>query len=279
VKTAVILLNAVAVLSAGGRAASHTTPVFTKVHTVSIHVKDLQVHEAVYRFLREDLQLPLVYDSVTVAQRRYVGLWAGNLVLEPCGPFTNVAYATPDFKAIFCGLTFEAYQSAQQSKVQLERRHIKHKPLGSAFLIINDSNLCQGNLVASIMDNPGRAEERQKHEKLTSKLKEKQGGPLGLEYVSEIHVGYTDPQDVDAWASLLAPTRPVKPNLWQLRDGPALRLVKSQRKEIKALILKVKSLRAATHYLRIHNLLGQVRQGRVQVKAPDDWEISIVLQE
>ena len=273
------LLVAAISLTAKYPAAPHTTPVFTRVHTVSIHVKDLAVHEAVYRFLREELQLPLVYDPVTVAQRRYVGLWAGNLVLEPCGPFTNIAYGTPDFKAIFCGLTFEAYRSAQQSRLQLELRHIKHRPLGSAFVIISDPNLVQGNLVASIMDNPSRVEEAQKHAKLTAQLKEGQGGPLGLEYVSEIQVGYTNLQEVEAWAALLAPTERIKPGLWQFSNGPSLRLVKSQHKEIIAVVLKVKSLEAATRYLRMNDLLGHVSGNRVQVKAPGGWEFDIVLEE
>lgn len=278
-KSGSTLLTVALVLMTQGQAAPSATPVSTKIHTVSIHVKDLQVHQAVDRFLREDLQLPLVYEPATVAQRRYVGLWAGNLVLEPCGPFTNIAYSTPDFKAIFCGLTFEAYQSARQSKLQLELRQIQHKSLGSAFVIINDANLVQGNLVASIMDNPGRVKERQKHEKLTAQLTEHQGGPLGLEYVSEIHVGYTDPQDVDAWATLLAPAQRKKPHLWQLAAGPALRLTKSQHKEIKALAFKVKSLEAAARYLGTKGLLGQVSQNQVELRAPDEWEFDIILQE
>jgi hypothetical protein len=277
-KPAMVLITAAITLTAGCHVASHTTPVVTKIHTVSIHVKDHQIHDGVYRFLREDLQLPLVYEPVTLGGRRYVGLWAGNLVLEPCGPYANIAYATPDFRAIFCGLTFEAYQSSQQSSGQLERRQIKYKPLG-AFVIINDPNLCQGNLVASIMDNPDRVREHQKHEALTSKFKENQGGPLGLQYVSEIQVGYTDLQDIDAWETLLAPARQVDPCQWQLSDGPALHLLKSQRKEIKGVVFKVNSLEAATRYLRANNLLGQVSQNRVQVKAPDHWEFNIVLQE
>jgi hypothetical protein len=278
-KPGLILLTAAVTLTAGCHVAPQPTPVITKLHTVSIHVKDHQVHEGVYRFLREDLQLPLVYEPVTQGERRYVGLWAGNLVLEPCGPYANITYATPDFAAIFCGLTFEACQSAQQSAEQLQHRQIKYKSLGDSFVIINDPNLCEGNLVASIMDNPGRAQEKQKHEALTSQLKEDHGGPLGLQYVSEIQVGYTDRKDIDAWKTLLAPARQIEPYQWQLSDGPALRLVKSPRKEIKAVVFKVNSLEAATHYLRTNDLLGRVSQNRVHVNAPDHWEFNIVLQE
>jgi len=274
-----IVLFAMAItLTATYQVTAQPTPLVTKLHTVSIHVKDHQVHEAVTRFLREDLQLPLVYEPVTYGVRRYVGLWAGNLVLEPYGPYSNIAYATPDFKAIFCGLTFEAYESSQQSSVQLERRKIKFKPLGS-FVIINDPNLCEGNLVASIMNNPGRVEEQQKHSALTAQLQANAGGPLGVQCVIEILVGYTHQQDIAAWKNLLAPYKKNKASQWQLGTGPAIRLLKSERKEIKGIVLRVNSLPAAIRTLKAQNLLGQMDAGRVQIKAPDHWEFSIFLQE
>jgi len=273
-----MILAAALTLSAGCRSIPQSTPVFTKIHTVSIHVKDHAIHKEVTKFLREDLQLPLVYEPVTQGQRRYVGLWAGNLVLEPCGPYPNIKYATPDFRAIFCGLTFEAYTSSKQSTEELEDRGISHKPLGN-FVIINDPNLCEGNLVASIMDNPGRVQERLKHKALTSQLKENQGGPLGVEYVSEIEVSYTDSQDMDVWEVFLAPYRTIGPNQWQLSEGPAIRLSKSETKEIKSVVFKVTSLEDAVRYLKAQDLLGPIDQNHAHVKAPDDWEFQIVLQE
>lgn len=278
-KARVLLLTAAVSLMAGCRTTQHTTPVATKVHTLSIHVKDHQIHEDVYRFLRQDLQLPLVYEPVTQGQRRYVGLWVGNLVLEPCGPYSNIAYATPDFRAIFCGLTFESYESSTESAKQLEQRQIKHSLLGQSFVIINDPNLCEGNLVASIMDNPGRIQERQKHQALSSQLAENRGGPLGVEYVSEIQVGYTDPGDIDAWKAFLAPAKQIAPLQWQLGDRPVLRLIKGPRKEVKGIVLKVRSLNTAADYLKTNNLLGQKGRAQVQIKPPDDWEFAIILEE
>ena len=99
-KTGMALFTIAIALTAGCHATPNSTPVITKLHTISIHVKDHQIHEDVYCFLREDLQLPLVYEPVIHGERRYVGLWAGNLVLEPCGPYGNIAYATPNFQGI-----------------------------------------------------------------------------------------------------------------------------------------------------------------------------------
>lgn len=277
-KSGIFLFGVAFTFMAGCQGAHNSTPVVTKIHTVSIHVKDHNVHDAVARFLREDLQLPLVYEPVTQGERKYVGFWAGNLVLEPCGPYSNIPYATPDFTAIFCGLTFEAHTSSQESTEQLENRGISTKPLG-AFVIINDPNLVQGNLVASIMDNPGRRQEAQKHEALSLLLKENQGGPLGIQYVSEIQVGYTDRQDADAWTVFLAPYRQANRHQWPLGNGPAIHLMKGDRKEIKAVVFKVRSLATAVRYLKTKNLLGPVSKKQVQVKAPDHWEFAFILQE
>ncbi len=277
-KQVITVLTVAFILLAGCRTAPWSEPVMTKIHTVSIHVKDHQIHDGVHRFLQEDLGLPLVYEPITHGERRYVGLWAGNLVLEPCGPYSNITYATPDFSAIFCSITFEAYTSSKQSTKQLEHRRIKHKPLG-AFVIINDANLCEGNLVVSIMDNPGRVQEHQTHETLTLQLKEIQGGPLGLQYVSEIEVGYTDRRDLDAWKALLAPHKQIGQDLWQLSDGPAIRLAKSQRKEIRHVVFRVNSLETAVRYLKRNNLLRQISQKRVLVKTPDPWEFNLALEE
>ena len=256
----------------------NTTPIFTKIHTVSIHVKNHVVHDAVYRFLREDLQLPVVYTPLTLGERKYVGLWAGNLVLEPCGPYSNITYATPDFTAMFYGITFESYKSSMQSATQLDRRGIKHEP-PYAFVVISDPNLCGQNLIVSIMDNSDRRQEQAKHDTLTSQLKDNQGGPLGIQYVEEIQVGCTDEQNVDKWKTFLAPIRQLDQRRWRLGNGPSIRLVKSDLKEIKAVVFRVASLESAVRYLETKKMLGYRNQNVVKVKTPNAWDFTIVLQE
>jgi hypothetical protein len=273
----VVISIAVAFLT-GCQMEQNTTPIFTKIHTVSIHVKNHTTHDAVYRFLREDLQLPVVYTPLTLGERKYVGLWAGNLVLEPCGPYSNITYATPDFTAMFYGITFESYKSSMQSATQLDQRGIKHEP-PYAFVVISDPNLCGQNLIVSIMDNSNRCQEQVKHDALTSQLKENQGGPLGIRYIEEIQVGYTDPQDINAWKSFLAPSRQIGRYRWQLGDGPAIRLLKSDLKEIKAVVFRVASLESAVRYLETKKMLGYRNQNVVKVKTPDAWDFTIVLQE
>jgi len=215
---------------------------------------------------------------VTLGERKYVGLWAGNLVLEPCGPYSNITYATPDFKAMFCGITFESYKSSMQSATQLVQRGIKHEP-PYAFVVISDPNMCGQNLVVSIMDNPKRCQEQAKHDVLTSQLRDNQGGPLGIQYVEEIQVGCTDEQNFDRWKTFLAPIRQLDQRRWRLGNGPAIRLVKSDLKGINAVVFRVASLESAVRYLETKEMLGNRNQNGVKVRAPNAWDFTIVLQE
>ena len=97
--------------------------------------------------------------------------------------------------------------------------------------------------------------------------------------MSEIQVGYTDPDDIAAWKTLLVPARQLSASLWELGNGPMLRLLKSPRKEVKGIVFKVHSLEAARDYLKANNLQGQTSQEQVQIKSPDDWEFNISLEE
>lgn len=277
-KRVTVAVGVALVCLTGCRVGQSIAPVVTKVHTVSIHVKDHAVHEGVYRFLKETLGLPEVYAPMTYGQRRYAGLWAGNLVIEPCGPYSNMTYATPDFTAMFYGITFEAYESSTQSAAELDRRGIEHEP-PYAFVVISDPNLCGEDLIVSIMDNPDRDQERAKHDLLTAQLGANHGGPLGIQYVQEIQVGFTDERNVEKWEALLTPLRRLGGRGWRLGDGPAIRLVKTDLKEIKAVVFKVASLDSAIRYLEAEKMLGDRYQDGVKVRTPGPWEFTIVLHE
>lgn len=58
-----------------------------------------------------------------------------------------------------------------------------------------------------------------------------------------------------------------------------IRLLKSDLKEIKAVVFKVSTLKAAVCYRKSKNMLVQESQNSVIVKIPDDWKLTIVLKE
>ncbi len=70
-----------------------TTPIISGVHTLSVHVRDTISQDSVYQFFVNKLMLPIYYTPVMYGQKKYAGIYAGNMVIEPCGPYQNIDYA------------------------------------------------------------------------------------------------------------------------------------------------------------------------------------------
>lgn len=277
------LLNTLALLGLAAMAAAETTsteaPVVSKLHTVSIHVKDVATQKAVIGFFHDQLSLPLTYVPVEVAGRQYAAVLAGNLAIEPCGPFSNIDYKSRDLVAIYYGLTFESHSSTKRSKEQLDRCAISSKFLGQAFLILNDSRICEGDLGVSIMNNPERIKEREKHARLRAELDRLDGGPLGVIKVDTVEIGYTDNSDIAAWGKLLAGLPSSGQSTWQPTEGPAIRLVKSAQKRILSITIQVRSLDKAAAFLKQNGWLGEVSSDRIEILPHEEWTFRTYLRE
>lgn len=97
-------------------------------------------------------------------------------------------------------------------------------------------------------------------------LRERGGGPTGLESVREIIAGVSKLAEARAlWRRFAAPFGETAPGLWPVGDGPAVRLVEAQRNAIKALVLKVKGLERAKTFLREKGMLGVVKQDEITI--------------
>jgi hypothetical protein len=96
-----------------------------------------------------------------------------------------------------------------------------------------------------------------RRERLRRQLAESGGGPLGVEAVKEIIIGVTDMKVAQGlWQKLLDPTPMPAPSIWQMSDGPAIRLVQAKKNTTQALVISVQSLRRAKTFLRERDLLG-----------------------
>jgi hypothetical protein len=92
-------------------------------------------------------------------------------------------------------------------------------------------------------------------------LAARQGGPLGIESVKEIVAGIRDVEDArKRWRNFFAPVTERAAGLWEIADGPAVRLVSSPENAIQTLLLKVSSLKQAETFLSEQSMLG-VRKG------------------
>lgn len=186
-------------------------------------------------------------------------------------------------------------KEADGSKTKLYENAILGKMLGSNFWI--DTMIVLGRLPgASAMANPGAGgalvrwgmdkvmsgnlvflveyaygnfvnlphwsefrnhEEKRAADKQT--LLERRGGALGLKAVEEIVAGVRDVEETQrCWLKLLARIAEVAPNVWEIEDGPRVRLVSANENAIQTLVLKVTSLERAKAALTEKNMLGNV---------------------
>src|SRR5687768_4854287 len=97
----------------------------------------------------------------------------------------------------------------------------------------------------------------ERRERLRRQLAEGDGGPLGVEAVKEVVIGVTDMKVAPGlWQKLLDPTPLSGPSMWQVGDGPAIRLVQAKENAAQGLVITVQSLPRAKTFLRERGLLG-----------------------
>lgn len=93
---------------------------------------------------------------------------------------------------------------------------------------------------------------------LQTKLDERNGGPLGIEYMSEIRLRLNESR-IEDWRNLLFPVnKDTNNHAFVLGTGPAIRLVKSNDNCIDAIRFKVQSLDVALKYLKKCKIFGKI---------------------
>jgi hypothetical protein len=249
---AVLLCTTLLVVPAASDEAE-PSPVVSWLHTLSIHVRSHAIHDSLHTLLAETLQLPRTYEPVQYGEKKYVAVWAGNIALEPCGPYPPEDYLSTDFEAMFYGLTFAFAESATASAAALDARGIGHAEV-TDVVRIEDEDLKAPNVYVGIGcggDAEGVREPR-------ALLEARKGGPLGLLRVEEIRVGYSDETNLRKWIAFLQPHPRVGERAFRVAGGPVLRFEERDVKQVLGITLKVRSLEKAAAFLREQGLLGDV---------------------
>jgi hypothetical protein len=272
------------------------------LHTLSIHVRDSITHDSVFHFLVDKLKLPIYYYPAG-RNIRFAGVYAGNLVLEPCGPHTNkFPYASNDFRAIFFGLTFEPFESISQSAISLTQRKIYHQSGDTFIYFQKDSTLCGDNMTISLTD---RGSEKIKDNRIKDSLRYSMNADseriykvfhvyeeapasytsvnysneLGIEYVKEICIGFKDSINLQKWKELISPVELKHNKTWKVSDLLEFKFVKSNIKEVQSITFKVKSLEKAKLYLLKNNLIGKYSENKIEINKKQAFGLSMYLTE
>lgn len=253
-------------ISSKGSALIHADPLISKLYTLSIHVRDTVTHDSVFHFFIDKLKLPVYYYPSKYGQRRYAGIYAGNLVLEPCGPYTTFNYATSDFRAIFFGLTYYPYKTTSASERGLSSRGIVHPETGfGTSLYLTDTMMCKENIIVGIMGKPDSIRDRVFRDSLRTVMKNDTRNDLGILCVKEIWVGFTDDHNLQKWRDFIYPSE-IKGNILRKEDNsPEIYFVQSNIKEVKGIVFRVRSLEKARSYLLKNNLIGSASPEKIEL--------------
>jgi hypothetical protein len=118
----------------------------------------------------------------------------------------------------------------------------------------------------------------QRRARLSRAVQQSGGGPLGINGVQEILIGAKDWEKATSiWQRLLDPIRPSAPGLWNVGDGPSLRVVESGDDRVQALIVSVHSLTRAKEFLGERGLLGLAMNDAVAMDSSKLWGLDIRL--
>jgi hypothetical protein len=239
-------------------------PLVSEVSVLTIHVSDTNTHDSVFHFLTDVLKLPIDYGPEMMGTRRYAAVFAGNLFIEPCGPYSNMRYPVKDFKALFYGLNCRSGQSPSLIATNLARRHIACEGESPETFRIQDASLSEGIYLAvsaKARDKPG--EEREAS--LRSAMAASNRDGLGFEYVKEIWLGYAEPADLQAWRKFLGASGRVDDMLWRLGQNQSIRFVRSEVKGVRGIVCKVRSMEQAERYLKETRTYGRAVDGRIEL--------------
>jgi hypothetical protein len=114
--------------------------------------------------------------------------------------------------------------------------------------------------------NPAYVDAVARRDRLRDELAAKRGGPLGLVRVQQVIIGTTDLKKANrTWEKLVAPSPAAGVDLWQIGDGPAVRLVQAERDILQGLVLAVAALPGARNFLEERGLLGATSETELSI--------------
>ena len=247
-------------------------PRISGVHTLSIHVSDTITHDSVYQFFHNKLKLPIYYSPIKVGQRKYVGLYAGNMVLEPCGPYQNIDYADDNIRSIFYGLNLEVCKSLESVERILNDRGIRQQ-VNKGSIYVRDSLLSNENIFVGLYN----VTDKEKRDSLAKLLFTNAVSNPGIEYIKKIDVGYKGEINLLKWKELLDPLKISENGTCQINDSLQLHFIKGDINEVKGITFKVGSIEKSRQYLTVTDLLGSASDHKIQMDQTKSFGLNIYL--
>jgi hypothetical protein len=273
----VILLSLFVIINVSlGRSNTESVGVVQQVDHILLateHPKEI------YDFMVKEMKLPIAWPYQEYSGFSSGGVSAGNVNLEAL-VFNPARIDTPS-KII--GIAFEPQGSTEQILAELNQRHIGHSQpepfeMGSGekksklWTTMRLPDMLPGSLIFFCEYHFFNPTERR--ESLRKKLEKIQGGPLGINHLSEIVIRVKDvTAALKRWKNLLSPHQMTEDHLFAVGEGPAIRFAKGDNNCIASLKFKVRSLNKARDFLSQKGILGKVDGPTIKTNPAKFWDI------
>jgi len=234
--------------------------------------------QVLFKFFRDTLGLPQVWDFKDFGDFASGGVWMGNVEFEV------VTWKPPPGQKLpteFKGIAFEPAGYTDGLVQELDRRAIKHsKPEptlmkdkeGREFVgwintgLDGPEGIPPSNLSIFVYDSTSKEKKAGRNERSNAALQKSQGGPLGVVAVKELVIGIVDLKTAQVkWRMLLDRPDQESGDLYRFPVGPAIRLFAAPADGFKGIVLQVRSLRKAKEFLAQRNLLKKSSDNTVVI--------------
>jgi hypothetical protein len=263
---------------------TNTAPI-KRVDHIIMRVSQVDEARRVMSLFADTLQLPVAWSpSPIYGGRSYAGqVWGGNIALQVSAILDRTGVGSG-------GIVLEP-SSLVAALDELARRGITHaNPGGHTVTDVNGQKqtywntaeldqLCSPSTQVGLCEyqpavfrlpasgTPNAESMAQAGEMLQQELARRNGGPLGVQYVEEVVVGASDlAMSRRLWQKALDPWQMTADGVWQVGDGPALRVVPTSEDGMQAWVIKVRSLEQARDFLAERDLVAQDTEESVTLK-------------
>jgi len=239
--------------------------------------------EKLFDFFSKELELPVLWNYQAWGDFASGGVTLGNVAFE----FVN--YKGADSTA-FNGIALEPRHHMEEFERELDKLGIAHDTIDNSNVLKDSTGALRGwslltpkdvlptdaNLfICDYKNRPGVANNRKNG---ANKLKEMNGGGLGVISLKEIVVGANDVKKYDSQLQKLPDLKKNKDNLFSFNEGPSLRLQQSSKNGILKIVVTVRSLKNAKAFLDSKKSSGKVNASSIFIlpAAIDGLQIELV---
>jgi hypothetical protein len=237
-----------------------------------------------FDFFAQELKLPVAWPFREYGQFASGGVFAGNVNLEAA--IFSGSSVNPQTKIV--GIAFEPSGSTEEVVRELDRRRIAHlepqpfevEPEGNKMKLWTNTILedmlpgsfvfiCEYHIYKIYNTEPSALRNQ-----LKEAMNKIDGGPLGIEYVSEVAIKVKERDKVlERWKTFLGPDERFQDGCFDLGKGPKIRFLKSDTNCIDSLRIKVKSLEKAYGFLSSRGMVGKKNERRIIADPPKTFGI------